>query len=201
MKKATFEEYLQAKNDIITGHEYTEYSNMDEYGRIHKQYATEHNGTFYEINDSGKIEFWSDKHADSRIYEERTPEKDIEVLGILAKETSENHYYINLSNGKRINITKDVEHNNSIWNWKIDTQIFSKDEHARNYLKRLITEKLTGIRIIYHEERKAPDICGVNGTACRHPNECNTMLCSDCPIAYKYFAERDSVKLVYAISK
>lgn len=76
MKKATFEEYLQAKNDIIGGIEYTEYSNIDEYSRIHKQYVTEHNGTFYELNDDGRIEFWSDKEPNSRIYEEnKEPEK------------------------------------------------------------------------------------------------------------------------------
>ena len=126
-------------------------------------------------------------------------EKDTDILGIRAKETGENHYRIDLSNGKRIDIVKDIEYNGSIWEWKIDTQIFSKDEYAKDYLKKLIAEKLTGIRIIYHEERKAPDICGVNGTACRHPGKCNTMLCSDCPVAYKFFAERDGVELVYAI--
>lgn len=76
MIHVNYEEYLQAKKDIIEGNKYTEYSNMDEYGRIHKQYVTENNGTFYEVNDNGKIEFWSDKEPNSRIYEEnKEPEK------------------------------------------------------------------------------------------------------------------------------
>ena len=66
-------------------------------------------------------------------------------------------------------------------------------------LKKLIEEKVTGLRIIYHPKQQAPDICGGGeGTACRRPGECNRMLCSKCPVAEKFFADRDGVTLVYA---
>lgn len=39
-------------------------------------------------------------------------------------------------------------------------------------------------------------ICGY---ACRFPGKCNSALCSDCPVAEAFFAERDGVELVYAI--
>ena len=66
----TFEEYQEAKNGIIGGVEYKEYSSLKDGGVISKQYATEQNGTFYEVNDGGRVEFWSDKHPDSCIYNE-----------------------------------------------------------------------------------------------------------------------------------
>jgi len=70
MKHVTFAEYQEAKNEIIGGVEYKEYSTLKDGGVINKQYATEHNGTFYEVNDGGRVEFWSDKHPESRIYDE-----------------------------------------------------------------------------------------------------------------------------------
>lgn len=60
----------------------------------------------------------------------------------------------------------------------------------------LVAEKLTGKRIILHKKREKPDICGY---ACRFPGKCNSALCSDCPVAEAFFAERDGVELVYAI--
>jgi hypothetical protein len=128
---------------------------------------------------------------------------DAEVLGVPAKQTTEKTFYAILSNGKRVDIIKDAEYENkdtdrvTVWPWKIDTQYFSKDEYAKAYLKTLIAEKLTGIRIIYHAKREVPDICGSEGRACRHPNKCNTMLCSSCPVAEKFFADRDKVTIVY----
>jgi len=70
MKNVTFAEYQKAKNEIIGGVEYKEYSTLKDGGVISKQYATEHNGTFYEVNDGGRVEFWSDKYPDSLIYDE-----------------------------------------------------------------------------------------------------------------------------------
>lgn len=69
MKHVTFAEYQEAKNEIIGGVEYRE-SAIVEGNIIRKTYATEHNGTFYEVNDGGRVEFWSDKHPESRIYDE-----------------------------------------------------------------------------------------------------------------------------------
>lgn len=105
-----------------------------------------------------------------------------------------------LSNGKSFNVLKEaVRRDGIIWPWKVDTQYFDTEEHAIQYLRKLIAEKLTGKRIIYHSKRKVPDICGVDGAACRHSGECNTALCMGCPVAEKFFADRDGVELIYAV--
>jgi hypothetical protein len=128
-------------------------------------------------------------------------ETEVENFGIAMNQTSEKSFYIVLSNGERIDIIKDAEHKDdngtTVWKWKIATQFFSKDEWAKEYLKRLITERLTGIRIIFHIEQKTPDICGTNGIGCRSLNRCNTMLCSGCPVAEQFFAKQDGVTLKY----
>ena len=69
MKHVSFEEYEAAKAEIIGGVQYKEKSEL-EGDVIRKTYSTEENGTFYEVNDGGRVEFWSDKHPDSRIYDE-----------------------------------------------------------------------------------------------------------------------------------
>lgn len=98
-----------------------------------------------------------------------------------------------------IHVYKNVLYPDSetIFPWKVDTQFFSRDNWAAKYLLRLIEEKKTGIRKIYHERRTPPDICGIGGKACRSPGKCNTMLCTDCPVAEEFFAERDGVVLQY----
>ena len=122
-----------------------------------------------------------------------------EILSIEAKQISDKQYIIELSGGKTIAIEKDPEYNGSTWAWKIDTQIFSKEDSAERYLKKLIGEKTTGLRILDHPKQQAPEICGGgDGPACRRPGECNRMLCSNCPVAEKFFADRDGVTLVYA---
>jgi len=157
MQLVNFQEYQAAKNQIIYGLEFKEYSTLEN-GYIRKQYATVTNGTFYEVTDTDShiTEFWSDKHPNSRYYSDKTPEQEIYIFGFMpAKQIAENKFYLTLSNGIRINIIKNPEHNGSIWAWKIDTQIFSNDRFAEQYLKKLITEKLTGNRIIYHEKKKS----------------------------------------------
>lgn len=69
MTHVSFEEYEAAKAEIIGGVHYKEKSTL-EGNVIRKTYTTEENGTFYEVNDGGRIEFWSDKHPDRRIYDE-----------------------------------------------------------------------------------------------------------------------------------
>lgn len=69
MKHVSFEEYEAAKAEIIGGVQYKEQSTL-EGNVIRKTYATEENGVFYEVNDGGRVEFWSDKHPESRIYDE-----------------------------------------------------------------------------------------------------------------------------------
>ncbi len=63
MKHVSFEEYEAAKAEIIGGVHYIEKSTMEN-DVIHKTYSTEENGTFYEVNDKGRVEFWSDKHSE-----------------------------------------------------------------------------------------------------------------------------------------
>ena len=69
MKHVTFEEYEAAKAEVLYGVQYKENSTL-EGNVIRKTYATEENGVFYEVNDGGRVEFWSDKHPESRIYDE-----------------------------------------------------------------------------------------------------------------------------------
>lgn len=120
-------------------------------------------------------------------------------LYLNAEQTGKNAYTIHLSNGEQIDILESPKYNGNDWAWKIGSQYFDVDDHARRYLEQLITEKLTGKRVIFHEKRKVPEICGVNGAACRFPGECNRALCGRCPVAEAFFAERDGVELVYAV--
>lgn len=98
-------------------------------------------------------------------------------------------------------VERDPIHNETEWGWKVENQLFTWDKWAFDYMKKLIQEKETGIRIINHAKQNVPNICGVNGAACRHPKKCNTMLCSDCPIAEEFFAKRDGVILQYIDEK
>lgn len=120
-------------------------------------------------------------------------------LYLNAEQVSEKIYNIRLSNGKTIDVEKAPMHNGITQAWRVDGQVFSRDDYALSYLKELVAEKLTGKRIIYHKKREVPDICGVNGAACRAKGKCNTALCSDCPIKEKFEADRDGVELVYAV--
>lgn len=108
---------------------------------------------------------------------------------------------IHLANGKQIEVEKEPMYNGEPWAWRIDTQIFGNDEYALRYLKALVAEKLTGKRIIFHAKKSVPDICGVDGAACRAKGECNRALCSCCPVAEKFFADRDGVELIYAVNE
>ena len=71
MKYVSLEEYQAAKNEILFGIEYRELVGLSEYGRAHiiKSYTTQENGAFYEIEENGVTEFWSDKYTVSRYYD------------------------------------------------------------------------------------------------------------------------------------
>lgn len=118
---------------------------------------------------------------------------------LCAEQVNDNTYIIHLSNGKEIKAEMGLEYRGAVFAWKIDNQYFDNDGYALNYLKRLVVEKLTGVRIVLHKKMTVPNICGVDGCACRHPGKCNTALCFDCPVAEAYFAERDGMELVYAV--
>ncbi len=123
----------------------------------------------------------------------------VDSLYLNAEQTSETTWVIHLSNEKQITVEEQPEYNGKIWAWKVDTQIFGRSDSALSYLKQLVVEKLTGKRIIFHAKREVPDICGVDGAACRAKGECNRALCGCCPAAEAFFAEQDGVELVYAV--
>ena len=79
MKTVDFEEYQKAKNEIIGGVEYREHSRQEEDGRIVKSYISEKNEVFHEVMTNGIVEFWSDKHSESRYYDDRTVEEKIKA--------------------------------------------------------------------------------------------------------------------------
>ena len=81
----------------------------------------------------------------------------------------------------------------SRWKWLVDGQYFDSDKFAAKYLLRRIEEIRTGVRTFDHEKHAVPDICGVEGRACRHPNACNSALCNHCPVAEEFFAKRDGI--------
>lgn len=116
-----------------------------------------------------------------------------------AEQVDERHYLIHLSNGKEIEVENRPVYDGKPWAWRVGTQIFDNEAYAVGYLKQLIAEKLTGKRIILHSKQDIPEICGVDGAACRCPVRCNSMICTACPVAEKFFADRDGVELVYAI--
>lgn len=68
MKKATYEEYVAAKAEVMNGGSCKEYNDTDEYGRVHKTICCEDGSNFYEVTENGITEFWSTKHAESRKY-------------------------------------------------------------------------------------------------------------------------------------
>lgn len=74
MKNVTYEEYQATKEEIILGMIHTETTTLCECGceLIIKMYVTKENGIFYEIDDEGIIEFWTDKHQSSRYYRSGT---------------------------------------------------------------------------------------------------------------------------------
>lgn len=97
---------------------------------------------------------------------------------------------------------KGEETGTSRWKWLVDGQYFDSDKFAAKYLLRRIEEIRTGIRTFDHEKQAVPDICGVEGRACRHPNACNSALCSHCPVAEEFFAKRDGIlTLKYKVSR
>jgi len=74
MKHVTYEVYQAAKKEILFGVNHEETTALCECGceQILKMFTTEENGTFYEIDDEGIVEFWTDKHPSSRYYDSRT---------------------------------------------------------------------------------------------------------------------------------
>lgn len=71
MKKVTFEEYAEAKKEVMGGGECKEYTGKGEYGRQLKIICCEDGNAFWEVTENDVTEFWSTKHPESRKYEAR----------------------------------------------------------------------------------------------------------------------------------
>ena len=172
MTHVSFEEYEAAKAEIIGGVHYKEKSTL-EGNVIRKTYVTEENGTFYEVNDGGRIEFWSDKHPDSRIYDENEradlPEKVGAVPGsgdLLAEKIRETADFANLKPFEKFVLDNGYLYDSSdalkagYWN-KIDKKmtrrlIDSIVDSVNIWLNGLVNEeKLLGGRVEFLEEENS----------------------------------------------
>ena len=108
MMTVTFQEYENAKAEIIQGVEWKEFTNFpNQSGMMSKTYCTENSGNFYEVTDPNTriTEFWSDKHSRSRYYDGRTREE------IIAQ------YEDKLAAIERENARLTVERNQFLRNW------------------------------------------------------------------------------------
>lgn len=47
-----------------------------------------------------------------------------------AEKVSDKKYIIHLSNGKDIEVEKEPERNGSTWAWRVNGQLFSRDDYA-----------------------------------------------------------------------
>lgn len=172
MTHVSFEEYEAAKAEIIGGVHYKEKSTL-EGNVIRKTYVTEENGTFYEVNDGGRIEFWSDKHPDSRIYDENEradlPENVGAVPGygdLLAEKIRETADFANLKPFEKFVLDNGYLYDSSdalkagYWN-KIDKKmtrrlIDSIVDSVNIWLNGLVNEeKLLGGRVEFLEEENS----------------------------------------------
>ena len=133
MERVTFAEYENAKAEIIKGVCYRESSTL-EGNVIHKTYATEENGCFYEVDNAGRIEFWSDKHPESRVYDEAVERAESTAA----------------SNSENVNPEKAQKYG-QLLHGKIRTE--TKDFNALNDFKKFILER--GYLYNTEEELKA----------------------------------------------
>lgn len=77
MKRATFQEYEEAKKGVLYGQEFEENTRL--LGNvIYKTYSCKNGEAFFERSENGKIEFWSTKESESRLYEERRKEETMQ---------------------------------------------------------------------------------------------------------------------------
>lgn len=129
-------------------------------------------------------------------------EEKTTILNMDAYKTAENTYIIRLTNGKEITVQTNVYHCGVENCYKVEDALFSQATDAVNYLRELIQEKLSGIRYIYHRKVNPPELCK-NGVVCSSSRDNWTLpafsACYSCPITEEHFAERDGVKVVYAV--
>lgn len=190
----------EAKRWIIDGH--LNIGNMDDDKHVLCEYIAEQltgnhvvfrsKGTDTVADEQDEQDAATTGHKVIYAYPEQAHEKfvDSECIGV-----GESH--ILLSNGKTID-TNQVLRNGKMY-YVVDGQWFTRLNYAHTYFRKRVIELLTGSRIIFHKQHPVPDICGVNGMACRAKGECNTAICSYCPVAENFFAVKNGVNLIYAI--
>lgn len=66
MKKTTFEEYTEAKKEIMRGGECKEYTGANGYGRNYTTICCENGEVFWEATENDVTEFWSTKYPGIR---------------------------------------------------------------------------------------------------------------------------------------
>lgn len=125
----------------------------------------------------------------------------LESMG--AERISDDLYVFHLTNGRMLE-AKRLSHDDGDYDlWEIGNTPLADlgDDHIlRKFIERRLMEQYTGQRILPRKKGKVPEICGIEGRACRAKGECNRALCMWCPVADKFFADRDGLELVYAIS-
>lgn len=105
---------------------------------------------------------------------------------------------LNFANGEHIEVCSVPDGKHPGFDIRIDNQYFPRKDYADIYLASLVYEKLTGKRIITYAKREVPQICGINGAACRN-KACTSALCNRCPVAEEHFAQMDRAELIYAV--
>lgn len=129
--------------------------------------------------------------------------KEFWILGnsLPFKQVDDNTAILTFANGKQITIERAIEVRGSEWDWRINGQLFRSNTDAKVYLRLLVSEMATNKRIIMHSKQEVPEICGADGAACRRFGGYTSALCMHCPVAEKFFAEKDGVELVYPFAE
>ena len=122
----------------------------------------------------------------------------IDLMGVEAEVIADKVYKVKTASGHEIMVWEDLQVNGQVYDWRIEDQYFTSFGYAKNYLYRRMQELETGVRFIPHKKCEVPEICGVDGAACRAPGACNRAICSHCPVAEGFWAEHDGIKrLIY----
>lgn len=101
---------------------------------------------------------------------------------------------IHLSNGSTITVEKEPTYKETVWAWRVDGSVFSRDTFAEHHLQQRIQEKLTHTRVLMRPRYTRPNICG---NICPHP-EHDRALCNVCPVKDDVEAQKDGLQLIYA---
>ena len=160
--------------------------------------------TYTQIDDLGaRLEVIVDGESTYIWIDEPAP-VETEIFGIKGTTTDGGKTVeIRTASGHVITVESDAVYpeTGSTWAFKVNNQYFDNAAHANAYLKRTISEYVTGCRVVMHE-KYVPALCGgsVENAArggCRCP-DMQRALCMDCAYREKISAARNGLRLVYA---